>query len=411
MLPLSNRSIYRIDAMNLSETTSKLERPARGFDHKEFQNRLSKVQVSMAERGIDALLLTTESDFYYFTGFLTQFWQSPTRCWYLILPQSGLPVAVIPEIGAVCMQRTWVNDIRTWQSPDGADEGLGLLTETLTELLGSHAVSALPMGNESYLRMPLLQYDQLRKQLPNYTWIDASHLLQKQRQIKSAAEQAKIRFVCHVVSTAFEQIPDIVSAGLSEQDVFRKFKEVCLQLGVDDTAYLVGGSGEGGYKDIISPPTSHQLLAGDILMLDTGCRWDGYFCDFDRNFAIGTANSPSRDTYRLLWDATEAGLEFIRPGVTCAEVYNTMNQVINPHVANSSSEGGRFGHGLGIQLTETPSIAAFDHTCIEDGMVLTLEPACEYGNGQVMVHEENIVISEGRAQLLTQRAPPEIPQI
>ena len=53
---------------------------------------------------------------------------------------------------------------------------------------------------------------------------------------------------------------------------------------------------------------------------------------------------------------------------------------------------GRLGHGLGMQLTEWPSHAAFDNTVIEKNMVLTLEPSLSYGDGHIMVHEENIVV-------------------
>ena len=57
-----------------------------------------------------------------------------------------------------------------------------------------------------------------------------------------------------------------------------------------------GGAGQGGYADVISPPTRKPLAAGDVLMMDTGCCWDGYFCDFDRNWAIGRADDTARRT-------------------------------------------------------------------------------------------------------------------
>ena len=88
----------------------------------------------MAGQGLDALLLTTEPEVRYFTGFLTQFWQSPTRPWFLVVPAAGKPVAVIPAIGAACMRRTWLEDIRTWASPNPEDEGVSLLAEALREL-------------------------------------------------------------------------------------------------------------------------------------------------------------------------------------------------------------------------------------------------------------------------------------
>lgn len=75
---------------------------------------------------------------------------------------------------------------------------------------------------------------------------------------------------------------------------------------------------------------------------------------------------------------------------------------------SSGGDIGRLGHGLGMQLTEQPSHAAFDKTVLKENMVLTIEPSLSYGNGLMMVHEENIVVSNGEAKLLTNRAEPEL---
>ena len=72
---------------------------------------------------------------------------------------------------------------------------------------------------------------------------------------------------------------------------------------------------------------------------------------------------------------------------------------------------GRLGHGLGMQLTEWPSNTADDHTPLEPGVVLTLEPGMEFAPGKQMVHEENIVITEDGARWLSRRAPEEMPVI
>jgi len=77
----------------------------------------------------------------------------------------------------------------------------------------------------------------------------------------------------------------------------------------------------------------------------------------------------------------------------------------------SGSGVGRLGHGLGMQLTEWPSHTHFDDTVLQPGMVLTLEPGLSIAPGQMMVHEENIVVREDGPQLLTWRAPAELPII
>ena len=102
--------------------------PPRGFAYQEFEARTARAQAAMARRGVEGVLLTSEAEIRYFSGFHTLFWQSPTRPWFLYLPASGKPIAIIPEIGAALMRRGWLKDIRTWATGGarcnaGADDG------------------------------------------------------------------------------------------------------------------------------------------------------------------------------------------------------------------------------------------------------------------------------------------------
>ncbi len=364
----------------------------------------------MAESGLSGLLLFTEPEVRYFSGFHTLFWQSPTRPWFLFVPASGKPVAVIPDIGANLMRRTWLDDVRTWSAPAPEDDGLSLLAELLSPLARKGGVLGILKGHETSLRMPLADYEKLVRALPGLQIGDATGLVRSLRMVKSELEIAKIAHVCAIGSRTFARVPEIARAGESLEDLFRAFRCEGLAQGADDIPYLVGGADRRGYHDIISPPTRRPLKRGDILMLDTGANWDGYFCDFDRNFAVGVADDASRRIYDILWRATEAGIGAARPGVTCRELFRAMQRVVSGF-PGQGGDVGRFGHGLGMQLTEWPSLAAFDDTVIAENMVLTLEPSLGYGGGRIMVHEENIVVRSDGAQLLSDRAAPELPVI
>ncbi|MDN5805076.1 MAG: aminopeptidase P family N-terminal domain-containing protein, partial [Microlunatus sp.] len=274
--------------------------PPRGFSEAEFDARLGRGQDLMAASGVDALLLTTEPEVRYFSGFRTPFWQSPTRPWFLIVPGAGKPVAVIPEIGYQAMAETWVEDIRTWSAPRPADEGVSLVTETIRELVGDRAVVGVPTGPETTLRMPLNDYARLTASLPGVHFGDATQVIKNLRMVKSETEIAKISHVCRVTSAAFAAVPQNVSQGHRLSEVFRSFKIDLLTRGVDDIPYLVGAAAPGGYASVISPPDERPLTHGDVLMLDAGAVWDGYFCDFDRNFALGLASPDVRRGHRTL---------------------------------------------------------------------------------------------------------------
>ena len=91
--------------------------------------------------------------------------------------------------------------------------------------------------------------------------------------------------------------------------------------------------------------------------------------------------------------------------MTCAQVFS----LINSSLGEGDSDIGRMGHGLGIQLTEYPSLMLNDKTVLRENMVITIEPSLSYGDGLMMVHEENICIRDGEPELLTKRAAEELP--
>ena len=367
-----------------------------GFTTAEFKARLTRVQGRMDDADLDAILLTTEPDIRYFTGYLTRFWESPCRPWFLVLPRAGDPIAVIPSIGAALMARTWISDIRTWRAPNLDDDGIGLLAETL-RALGPRI--GTPSGLQSHLRMPLDDFGRLNAALPKPIGADAG-ILRSLRLVKSEAEIEKIKTACHIATRAFERVPEIARAGQPLEAVFRDFQRLCLEEGADWVPYLAGAAAKGGYGDVISPADERPLTAGDILMLDTGLVHDGYFCDFDRNFAVGIPSPDVAAGHSRLIDATYTAFEAARPGNTAADLFHVMDKVVTGGAGGS--EAGRYGHGLGMNLTEWPSLIPTDHTPLVPGMVLTLEPGIELAPGRALVHEENIVIRENGAEWLSQ---------
>lgn len=392
--------------------------PRRGFARGEFEGRVEGVQGRMRELGVDALLVTTEADVRYFSGFLTQFWESPTRPWFLVVPLVGEPIAVIPQIGVDGMEGTWVEDIRSWASPRAEDDGISLLVGCFRELKERakgrwFGRVGMCLGAESVVRMPVNDFLRLRGELGGVgvEVVDAAGLMHRQRMVKSAAEVGKIRAVCGMVSDSFAALPGFAGVGMREEEVAREMRIDLLRRGVSSIPYLVAGSGAGGYGNIIMGPGERRLEEGDVLMIDTGATWDGYFCDFDRNFAFGKAGARTREAYRVVWEATEAGFAAARVGATTSDVWAAMNGVL---VAGGSRGNavGRLGHGLGMQLTERPSVTRDDGTRLVEGMVVTLEPGMSFlgegGEEVMMVHEENIVIGEGGAEWLSRRAAEEL---
>lgn len=150
-----------------------------------------------------------------------------------------------------------------------------------------------------------------------------------------------------------------------------------------------------------------------MLVIDTGSMIGDYFCDFNRNFFVGEGPMPAElvDTQAVLYQAVEAGIKAAVPGSNTADLFHAMaNQLPGP-----ASSVGRFGHGVGLAITEWPSILPASsgvNVTLREGMVFSVEPSASFGSeGRCLVHEEVIVVRKDGGQLLSERAPREIPRI
>jgi Xaa-Pro aminopeptidase len=380
------------------------------FDHAEFELRTARAQALMREQRLDALLVTSPPNFRYFSGFDSQFWESPTRPWFIVVPAAGRCIAVVPEIGAPVLAQGWIDDIRSWPAPRPADDGVSLLSGVLRCLPRRFGRIGLELGRESVLRMPIIDFLAIREQLREIELVDGSPCIWHVRRIKTPAEVAHIRAACQLVSSAFEALPQQLAVGRTEAEVCRDLTIDILRRGADTVPFVASASGPGGYAQIISRPGPRALHEGDVLIIDVGATVSGYFCDFDRNYGFGTLGAAALNAQDAVWRATEAGIAAAVPGATTTQLWAAMMKVLDA-AGMRGNNVGRLGHGLGLQLTEPPSNMPGDETVLEPGMVITIEPGMEYEEGKMIVHEENVVIMPDGAQLLTRRAPREMPII
>lgn len=384
--------------------------PKRGFSPQEFQLRIERAQRLMRDDTLDALIFTTPHNIRWATGFASQFWESPTRPWFLVIPADGKPIAVIPEIGGPSMAATWLDDVRTWPAPQPDDDGTSLLAGVLQDLPRNSGRVGMELGHEHALRMPTQQFLDLRETVNGIQLVNASPCIWQIRMVKTEAEIAHIRHICQIACDGYDRVPDILRIGDTEHDCARKLRIEFARLGADSTPFLPAIAGPGGVDQIVCGPGDRQIARGDVLFFDTGCTFDGYFCDFDRNFAVGEIDDAAKRAHEAMWQATEAGIDAVRPGALTDDLFHAMNKVIE-QAGSVGNNVGRLGHGLGMQLTEPPSHRPGDGTVIEEGMVLTIEPGIEYAPGKMIVHEENIVVRADGAELLTRRTPREMPVI
>ena len=378
------------------------------FPKEEYLKRLDNIHKKLENENIDAIVITSPANFRYFSGLDSNFWESPTRPWFLIISKNGKIKALVPSIGLSAIESTFIKDIEVWQSPNPKDEGTSLLKKII-KTFAKNSNIGFELGMETYLRMSIKEFLKIKKDLQEYNFIDSTNIVWSLRKIKSDLEIKNIEKVCSITSKVFNNLINKISLGMSEREIATIFKKDLINNGVDYIMYLSCASGINGYNQIICNPSEKKIGDGDILIIDTGSTLNGYYCDFDRNFGFGNINQKSLDAYNKLWNATEKTLEIIRPGISCKEVYESLSK--NLFSSNVKSSVGRMGHGFGLQLTEPPSIMIDDNTILEKNMILALEPSIEIENDLMLVHEENILITQNGNRLLSSRTPKELPVI
>jgi len=379
------------------------------FPKEEFTNRISKIQENLDRENIEAIIITSPSNFRYFSGLDSNFWESPTRPWFLVISKKNPIKAIIPSIGITALEKTLIKDIEVWQSPNPNDEGVTLLKKTIKNFPINSKIG-FELAFESHLRMSIQDFINIQKELSDYKFVDVSKIIWGLRKIKSENEIENITQICSIASNVFDTFPEKIYTNITEKKATSIFKKELINNGADYIMYMACASGEGGYDQIITNPTEKKLNNGDILIIDTGSTLNGYFCDFDRNFGFGKINDISLDAYTKLWESIESTLEIIKPGISCAEIYSSLSKNL---IAKDGNDGsvGRMGHGLGLQLTEPPSIMRNDHTVIEKNMIITLEPSIELDKNKILVQEENLLITENGYKLLSTRTPEKLPII
>ncbi len=383
------------------------------FTRAEFEHRVERARALMTEHRLDGIVVCSEPNLEYLSGFRIEFaWNTPTRPWYFVLPRDGEATAVIPEIGrSTWLATSWCDNVETWPSPRPEDEGVGLLKAAVKRAKKQFGRIGFETGNETRLGTTVDDLRQIEAAIRPFETGDAVSVMRGLRLVKSKAEVAYLRRVCGIASDAFDDLPGFVAVGDTEREICRKFRVSQLQHGADLVPFLAIGVGRGGYHSVITGATERRLAAGDILNIDTGAKYGGYMSDFNRNFAIG--RPPGAQAARLhdiLWRATEAGIAAAVPGNTAEDLYRAQAKVLEDSGIQLGNVG-RLGHGLGKTLTEYPSHKPGDRTVLGPGFVVTIEPSAMFGAGKVLVHEEDLVVTESGPVLLSRRAPREMPVI
>jgi len=367
----------------------------------EFDHRIARAREKMREMEMDGLIVTDPLNFQYFTGQPTPPWMK-SRASIFILPLESEP-ALISWSGPGMFARLYQRDYPSWVAdrhiypdvPFSRDEAVDWGIRAVIEDRGlSRSRLGIELGRETWLGLSYVDFERLKSELPQASFVDSGPVTWFCRLIKSEWEIDCLRRACIIGGRAWDQVFDEVKAG----DDIRSVQTRILKAYMNEGADL--NSGPPICLGATGPQNTFQQ--GDILYLDGGPRYLGYRMDYTRRGVFGAPSQRQLDEHNGMWNILFEVIERMKPGVAVKDLFEFSQKKLSQRSEwknYSTHPALRIGHGIGLE-NEPPSMSAFDDMVLQEGMVLTPEPKIESVDGLVNP-EEQVVIRAHGAELLS----------
>ena len=365
----------------------------------ERRARIDKAKSLMGERRIDAIMLTGGSSLDYFTSIR---WGLSERMLALILPVRGTPFIVCPKFEEErAMEQVATGpldrgtDVRTWEE----DESPWAL---VADGLRSRGLATGTLGIEETVRFVFS--DGVTQALPGVRLTSATPVTAGCRGVKSPAELALMRHASAVTLRAYEAAWKSLTDGMTQDRFAALVSSAHQRLGYHGSA----GVQVGKYSALPHGSTTPQVIReGTILLIDGGCKVEGYSSDISRTFVLGKPTDRMKQVFDIEFRAQTAALEAARPGVECQAVDAAARKVITDAGFGPGYKyfTHRVGHGIGLDGHECPYLVKGNTLKLEPGMTFSDEPGI-YIPGEFGVRlEDDMFITADGAELFTPQSP------
>lgn len=376
----------------------------------ELTRRRESLRTAMRTADIDAIVVASEANAFYLTGYETTFWGNKSKPFAVVLEPSG-PPTVICHVGEEVSVGLDAIDVtvapyvgpEVLRTPDGVqiDYQLPAADRLLAHLRRSGARRvAMELGWHFIPGWTALALDRIREGVAGEV-VDASAALWRVRGVKSEWEVEQMRRAAAVNARAHQTFAESARVGMTERELNRLLRMCAYAAGAESIGY--SGIIAGVERAPLGGPTDRRWERGQLLFADICPKVNGYFADFNRIYAGAPPTPEQTRAYAIVVDGLRAGRALARAGTPVAELADAMT-------GGRPSIYARVGHGLGLEMPEPPSLSPQDPTPLARGAVICLEPNRETPAGW-MVSEETVAITDGAPDLLSPPFPEELPVI
>jgi len=379
---------------SIARLTSMADR-VRPITNDERRGRIEKARRLMAEHKLDALMLAGGTSMLYFSNMR---WGLSERLTALIIPVKGRAFVVTPkfeegrtleqiELGPLAGDA----DVMTWEE-DASPYRL------IADGLKARGISSGRLGAEETVRFVFA--DGVAQAAPSLSVVSGTPVTAGCRTVKDAHELELMRLASEVTLKAYAAAHAALEPGMTQQDFAGLVAMAHSRLGFQGGAGVQVGEYSALPHGSITPQT---IVEGSILLIDGGCNADGYRSDISRTFVLGRATDRMKKVFEIEQRAQKAALAAARPGVACGDVDAAARKVITDAGFGPDYKyfTHRVGHGIGMDGHEWPYLVRGNTLPLQPGMTFSDEPGI-YIPGEFGVRlEDDMIITETGAELMT----------
>lgn len=356
------------------------------------EERLQKLTALMKKFGLSGVALNPGPTLNYLTGLNFHLMERPT---VLLVTQAGSSVMVLPalEKGKLPEDSPAFHTVTYGDNPAVWPVAFQQAGESLDLQKGDFGVEP------TRLRFLELQY--LETALPGIDFVDGSPVLGALRMKKDVNEIEKMQKAAKIAQEAMQQTLPSLREGMTEKAMANELIIQLLRAGSDPhlpfSPIVAFGENSANPHAV---PTDRTLKPGDLLLLDWGAGFDGYFSDITRTFTFGEVDPELKEIGAIVLEANQAARNAGTPGVDAGTIDRAARSLIEA-AGYGKAFIHRTGHGLGMEAHEAPYIFAENDLILAPGMTFTVEPGIYLpGKGGVRI-EDDVVMTENGLESLT----------
>jgi Xaa-Pro aminopeptidase len=234
------------------------------------------------------------------------------------------------------------------------------------------------------------QHERMRELLPErIELVPTGQLVERLRAIKEPEEIDRIRAATQLADAAFEWVVSDGLIGRTEREVAMELEWDMRKRGASRPSFppIVAAGAHGALPH--AQPRDVEIRRGDLVVIDWGAELDGYCSDCTRTVAAGDPSSEAEEVYALVLEAQLAGLSAVQRGTPGRDVDRVAREAIDAH-GHAEHFGHGLGHGVGLDIHESPRLSQRSDDVLEAGNVVTVEPGV-YLPGRFGIRIEDLV--------------------